>query len=79
VVGRDAAGVGKPLLLLIVACDRRAIERSDEALVRQQRGVDERRPDPKRLRVLGGTSPSALLAQIAANRDTPSPPAAYGN
>jgi len=31
-----------------------------------------------RLRVLGGTSPSALLSQITAIRDDPPPPAAYG-
>ncbi len=31
----------------------------------------------KRLRVLGGTTPAALLAQIAASRETPPPPAAY--
>jgi peptidoglycan/xylan/chitin deacetylase (PgdA/CDA1 family) len=31
-----------------------------------------------RLRVLGGTSPSALLSEIAAIRDDPPPPAAYG-
>ncbi len=33
----------------------------------------------KRLRVLGGTTPAALLAQIAASRETPPPPAAYPN
>jgi peptidoglycan/xylan/chitin deacetylase (PgdA/CDA1 family) len=31
-----------------------------------------------RLRVLGGTSPGALLAQIAAIRSNPAPPASYG-
>ena len=31
-----------------------------------------------RLRVLGGTSPSALLQQIAANRAAASPPSSYG-
>jgi peptidoglycan/xylan/chitin deacetylase (PgdA/CDA1 family) len=31
-----------------------------------------------RLRVLGGTSPSALLAQIADNRSAAAPPGSYG-
>jgi hypothetical protein len=30
-----------------------------------------------RLRVLGGTSPAALLAQIAGSRGVPRPPASY--
>jgi peptidoglycan/xylan/chitin deacetylase (PgdA/CDA1 family) len=32
-----------------------------------------------RLRVLGGTSPSALLEQIASSRSAPTPPSAYGS
>jgi peptidoglycan/xylan/chitin deacetylase (PgdA/CDA1 family) len=32
-----------------------------------------------RLRVLGGTSPSSLLSEIASIRDDPSPPASYGS
>jgi peptidoglycan/xylan/chitin deacetylase (PgdA/CDA1 family) len=45
-------------------------------------GWARRSDDPyrlPRLRVLGGTSPSALLAQIAAAENASSPPAAYGS
>jgi peptidoglycan/xylan/chitin deacetylase (PgdA/CDA1 family) len=31
-----------------------------------------------RLRVLGGTSPESLLAELAAIRSNPAPPASYG-
>jgi hypothetical protein len=32
-----------------------------------------------RLRVLGGTSPSSLLAQIAGAESSPEPPSSYGS
>jgi peptidoglycan/xylan/chitin deacetylase (PgdA/CDA1 family) len=45
-------------------------------------GWASRSDDPyrlPRLRVLGGTSPSALLAQIAAAENSPAPPSSYGS
>lgn len=41
-------------------------------------GPGEDRYRLPRLRVLGGTSPQALLSQIAAARSNPAPPASYG-